>query len=164
MVYDVEWHDWFCYYESLYSGNTACPCFVCNTPSTRIYSISITLTTDSDSTTSGNIWFKIQGSIEGTTNNDDTWTDWFSHNKFDDSSVNPGDTVTFDVTLNNVGPPINIIILSQQDDNIIIDTVQVNGEGIRITNGLEIVYDYGMLYFCIVCYISAVFGLFEYLL
>ena len=94
-----SWGDWYCnsyshsntiqWYGQYY---TCAKCFICNTPSHRNYSISITIGNYSNQSNHSNsnnninktlntIWFQIQGSIEYSNDESETLTEWFQYNQ-----------------------------------------------------------------------------------
>ena len=150
-------YDWYCNNQSLqigYNSNSydVAYCFVCNKPATRVYDITVVVSSDTGSRTSNTLWFSIEGSIENVTEAE-TWTEWFSRTEFNTN----GATVQWTETLTNVGPVQKIIILLQNSNKFEMASVTVDGESYTNTGGIQLDYNGGMilcicLFLCLFCF------------
>lgn len=132
--------DWYCYDQQDFTLDSItqepATCWACDKPDRYTYSIDIVTSSDSDAGTMSNVWFRIQGNIESTSNVNDTWTEWFSNNIFNAQNTK----YSFTQQLDYVGPPIKIIILLQTSDEISIQAVGVESE--TYSFGTDVILDY----------------------
>ena len=145
---NAEINDWYCYkYDQITNGSTnfdVASCFVCNKPSKRNYTIRVGTGLASDTAgTEGNMWFRIQGSIENVTESE-RWTEWFSVVGFTDDLT----VYRFTRELTNVGNITKLIILNQQSDGLLLYALAADGSVLDYINsvagGIWIDYDNGM--------------------
>ena len=80
--------------------------------SAKNYEISMTVGAEG---TNGNIWFRIQGNLSN------SWTEWFSNDDFGDDQ-----TITWDVSLTDVGTAQQIIVLSKSTDDVDVEAISGN--------------------------------------
>lgn len=136
-------NDWYCNDESATVwGWVTSYCWVCDKPDVWQYEISLKLGSSTSSTSNGDIYFRIKGSIENVTENE-TWTEWFI---YDDGFTISGDILyNWNQTLKYVGDPTEIIVLTKSIDDLSVTQIGVDDRMMQDFGELNIVYSGGKL-------------------
>ena len=141
---DARVGDWFCDNEAKLIGHNnigyeVAYCWLCNKPERLNYTISIKTGPNSNAGTSDYVYFRIQGNIQNTTDDNDTWTEWFTLNQLTDSDT----TYIREKELKYVGTAEKMIILLQSSDGIQLRTIEVDEKSYTSSSGIWLDYDDG---------------------